>query len=165
MILACFSLTVQANDDLVILGVDCSKNIGSGSAISADPFGSSFVKKAESGECTGIMYDTDPIPRWAAIMIIDSDPVGSYFIQGESLGDLEDYEESSEYHYDGGKLETITVVAEPGNNPYSIPWNWIVKFLGFADDELSNEVYDVEDLPKCDPNNLSNEYDFYSEIA
>ena len=142
---------------MVILGANCDASTQSGAPLSVDPFESDFVKMVENGECTGIVYADIPMPECAAGAIMSADPTETYFIY-QHLG-------GSGVVVDGGTLETITVVAEPGNNPFSIPWNWLVKFLGFADDETYNEIYDLNDIPSCDPNNLSNDYDAYSETA
>lgn len=157
-----FSSTAFASDfcdfygDMVILGADCDKNLHTRVPISSDPLDSKFVKMVEDGECSGIVYDDTPMPACVAGMIMDVDPSGSYFIHKELGG----------YTYvDGGTLDNIVLKAEPGNNIFSIPWNWLVKLSGFADEEVYKEIYDLNDLPSCDPNNLSNEYSLYSEIA
>lgn len=167
-----FSLNAYAcnitDNQLVILGANCDENVQSGAALSVDPFQSEFVIMVESGECSGTVYADEPMPECVADAIMSNDPTSSYFIH-QYLGETGGYDPYDPYdpsdYVDGGTLETITVVAEPGNNPFSIPWNWLVKFSGFADDEVYDEVYDQNDLPKCDPNNLSNDYDAYSETA
>lgn len=169
-----FSFSVNAyacnffNSEMVILGANCDENLQSGVALYVDPFESKFVTMVESGECSGIVYDDEPMPECAADQIMSNDPTSSYFIH-QYLGETNEYNpydqyNPSDYIY-GGTLETITVEVEPGNNPFSIPWNWLVKLSGFADEEVYKEVYDLNDLPSCDPNNLSNKYDSYSEIT
>lgn len=143
---------------MVILGADCSKNIQSGEVLSVDPNDSDFLKKVENGECEGIIYDDQPMSECDAQRIVLADSAGSYFIQGNEFNNLDGY-------YNPGVLDTIVSQAEPGNNPFSIPWNWILKLSGFADEEVYEKIYDKDDLPFCDPNNLSNDYNLYSEIT
>lgn len=142
--------------DLVILGADCDANIQSGAPMSSDPLESDFVKMVETGECTGIVHDDKPMPECVASEIMSVDPTGSYFIY-QNLG-------NGNLGPRGGGviLDTITL-SEPGNNPFSIPWNWFKKLIGTADYEVYEQVYDVDDLPVCKANDLINNYNKYSE--
>jgi hypothetical protein len=160
--LTCFSsLNLKAgyyDNDMVILGADCSANIQSGVALNIDPADSKFVKMVENGECSGIVYADEEMPRWVAEEIIFVDPTSSYFIKGE-----EDYGYLGfQDVHDGGTLAPIVVEAELGNNTFSITLNWLAKFLGIV---KNTNNYDVDDLPECDPSDLIIQYQEYSEIA
>lgn len=143
---ACFSsFLTKANYDynqMVTLGADCSLSVQSGVAKSADPFESDFVEMVENGECSGVVYSDELMPRWAAEAIISVDPTSTYFIREDVF-----------------QLDPITVEAL-GDNKFSIPWYW------FNTDNSDVEDFDADpqNPPMCTPEDPNN-YQSFVEIG
>lgn len=147
-----FLLPYSAFASDVYVRIDCDSYVDHGLAHYLAPEYDFFRRLDEDDLCDGggsIMSDV-PIPYDIADEIVRSDPTQAFSIVGSF------------------QLNPIIVEAdiiEPGSNPFSVPWNWLVRLFDFNPDDDVNESYDLSDIPSCDPNSSIIEYKKYSEIA
>lgn len=148
LIFISFNFSTHAKaEDTVVLGVDCDNLVLFEYFQNMDPMDSDFIKRVTSGDCRGTHY-SEPVPRSYAEIFVNADPVNSFFIQGESG------------IHDGGTLDPITVIGEPGNNEFSIPWYW----SNNDNSDLKDQISNPSNPQFCSPDE-SNNYQQFTEVS